>query len=352
MRAGEADAADAGHRADGAQQVGEQRAQLRVGVAVVAGAQLEVAAVAVHVLAEQRDLGDALAGELLHLGDDVAERTADLGAADAGTMQKAHELSQPIWMVTQALYEVSRRAGSADGNSAWSSRTASSRISVTGAVRGACCSSSAARCTLCVPSTTSTSTAPRSRTRSRSFWARHPATTIWRPSLQLLPRLQVAEVAVELVVGVLADAAGVEHDDVGVGLVVDRRPARRPRAARRCARNRVRSSGTRRCARRSCGSRLTQATGSGRTASRQPPARRLRPGDGGTAGEDGWSPSRSAQDSMSTSIGASSASVKPSTLVAEAGFLRTRSEISIMISGLSVRKFFAFSRPWPSCSPS
>ena len=34
----------------------------------------------------------------------------------AGTMQKAHVLSQPIWIVTQALYDVVRRAGSADGN--------------------------------------------------------------------------------------------------------------------------------------------------------------------------------------------------------------------------------------------
>jgi hypothetical protein len=50
----------------------------------------------------------------------------------AGTMQNAHELSQPIWIVTHALYDVSRRAGSADGNSAWSSMTASSRISVIG----------------------------------------------------------------------------------------------------------------------------------------------------------------------------------------------------------------------------
>jgi hypothetical protein len=33
----------------------------------------------------------------------------------------------------------------------------------------------------------------------------------------LLERLQVPEVAVQLVVGVLADAAGVEHDDVGIG---------------------------------------------------------------------------------------------------------------------------------------
>ena len=39
----------------------------------------------------------------------------------AGTMQNAQLLSQPIWIVTQALYDVSRTAGSADGNSAWSS---------------------------------------------------------------------------------------------------------------------------------------------------------------------------------------------------------------------------------------
>ena len=50
----------------------------------------------------------------------------------AGTMQNAQLLSQPIWIVTQALYDVSRRAGSADGNIAWSSMTASARISVIG----------------------------------------------------------------------------------------------------------------------------------------------------------------------------------------------------------------------------
>ena len=38
----------------------------------------------------------------------------------------------------------------------------------------------------------------------------------------LLPRLQPTERAVQLVVGVLADAAGVEHHDIGVGLVGDR----------------------------------------------------------------------------------------------------------------------------------
>ena len=57
----------------------------------------------------------------------------------AGTMQNAQLLSQPIWIVTQALYDVVRRAGSADGNIAWSSTTAASRISVIGPVRRASC---------------------------------------------------------------------------------------------------------------------------------------------------------------------------------------------------------------------
>ena len=54
--------------------------------------------------------------------------------------------------------------------------------------------------------------------RSRSFWARQPLTMISRSGRASFLRLQVAELAVELVVGVLPDAAGVEHDDVGVVL--------------------------------------------------------------------------------------------------------------------------------------
>ena len=33
-------------------------------------------------------------------------------------------------------------------------------------------------------------------------------------------------------------------------------------------------------------------------------------------------------------------------------WVRIRSSISTMISGFSVRNALAFSRPWPSCSPS
>ena len=99
----------------------------------------------------------------------------------AGTMQKAHELSQPIWIVTQALKLLSRRTGKALGNSAWSSMTASSKISVTGPLVRAPSINAPARCTLWVPSTTSTHGA-RLRTSSRSFWAMQPATTSWRSS--------------------------------------------------------------------------------------------------------------------------------------------------------------------------
>ena len=66
-----------------------------------------------------------------------------------------------------------------------------------------------------------TSTCPaRSATRSWSFCARQPGHDDLAAVLVALPRLQVSEVAVELVVGVLADAAGVEDDHVGVGLGV------------------------------------------------------------------------------------------------------------------------------------
>ncbi len=69
-----------------------------------------------------------------------------------GTMQKAHELSQPIWIVTQARWSTSRRAGSADGYA-----SCSSRISTTGSPERAASARSAGACArLWVPNTTST----------------------------------------------------------------------------------------------------------------------------------------------------------------------------------------------------
>ena len=102
----------------------------------------------------------------------------------AGTMQNAQLLSQPIWIVTHPAHGTSRRTGSADGNVSRSSATVSSRIStIERPAASASCRSAAARCTLWVPSTTSTCGAL-AVTVSRSFWARHPATAICIPGLR------------------------------------------------------------------------------------------------------------------------------------------------------------------------
>ena len=74
---------------------------------------------------------------------------------------------------------------------------------------------------LCVPKTTSTQGA-RSTIACRSFWARQPPTAICMPGVAFLVGQQIAEAAVEPVVGVLPDGAGVEHHDVR--LRVRRRP--------------------------------------------------------------------------------------------------------------------------------
>ena len=67
-----------------------------------------------------------------------------------------------------------------------------------------------------------------------------------------LERLQVAEGAVQLVVGVLPDAAGVEDDDVRVLGTLGLGQPVGLEEARRCATSRARSSGTRRCGWRRC----------------------------------------------------------------------------------------------------
>ena len=165
-------------------------------------------------------------------------------------MQKVHELSQPIWMVTHAeCVDVApgrqrRRVGVVLLEDL-DDRPLDARAR----------SSSAAAWAQVVGAEHDVDVAGAARTiSSRSFWARHPPTAICRPGRSCLQRLEPAEVAVELVVGVLPDAAGVEHDDVGGRRGRRWAPCPRPRAARRCARSRARSSGTRRCARRSGGS--------------------------------------------------------------------------------------------------
>ena len=144
---------------------------------------------------------------------------------------------------------------------AWSSITASSRISTSGRWCDRRLRTGRRRGARCGYPSRHRRDGPCLRTRSRSFWARQPETTIWRPSWRPSRHLQMAEVAVQLVVGVLPDAAGVEHDHVGVVLRVGAGPDHPPRAARRCVPSRARSSGTRRCARRSCEAHRPAAMG-------------------------------------------------------------------------------------------
>ena len=67
-----------------------------------AGGECRVAAVAVHVLAKQRDLGDAVGGEAATSATICSNRRLISGPRTAGTMQNAQLLSQPIWIVTHA----------------------------------------------------------------------------------------------------------------------------------------------------------------------------------------------------------------------------------------------------------
>ena len=183
----------------------------------------------------------------------------------AGTMQNAHELSQPIWIVTQALYDVSRRAGSAlrEQRLVVEHRLVEDlgdRPGGAGLVDQLGGAMDVVRAEHDVDPR-------RPLAHDVAVLLRQAAGDDDLPTVALgLPALQPAEVAVQPVVGVLPDAAGVDHDHVGVGLIDGRRPGRRRRAARRCARSRARSSGTRRCARRSCGLTSAQATAPGRPA--------------------------------------------------------------------------------------
>ncbi len=98
-------------------------------------------------------------------------------------MQKAHELSQPVWMVTHAAYGRSRAAPSAAAccsPAVSADAVGASVTSTTGPVSAALRSRAGALAALWVPKTTSTWGA-RARMASPSSWARHPPTAICMP---------------------------------------------------------------------------------------------------------------------------------------------------------------------------
>ena len=199
VRAGEAHPLEALDLAAGAQQLAE-------GQPVA-----ELDAVGVDVLPEQGHLDDALGDEGLHLGEDVAGAAVHLLAAQAG-----HDAERAGVVAADRDRHPARCRRSRGGSAAWRGRPRGSRGSrPRRAGCGAARSSRAGRePMLWVPKTTSTHGA-RSTMVPRSFWAMQPPTAICIPGFSVLDRPQLAEVAVELVVGVLAHGAGVEDDDVG-----------------------------------------------------------------------------------------------------------------------------------------
>ena len=171
----------------------------------------ELDAVGVDVLAEQRHLDDALRDERLDLGEDLAGAAVLLLAAQA-----RHDAERARVVAADGDRDPARCRRSRDGSAGSTGRPRGSRGS---RPRRACCgaarSSRAGRePMLWVPKTTSTHGA-RWTMVPRSFWAMQPPTAICMLGVLLLRRAQLAEVAVELVVGVLAHRARVEHDDVG-----------------------------------------------------------------------------------------------------------------------------------------
>ena len=129
-------------------------------------------------------------------------------------MQNAHELSQPIWIVTHALWPCSRFAGSAEGNAAASSAAVASSTSTIGPLAGELDQIGGAMHVVGAEHHVD----PR-RLRADALGlvlGEASAHDDLHAGATVFDRLEHAEVAVELVVGVLPDAAAVEHHDVGV----------------------------------------------------------------------------------------------------------------------------------------
>ena len=241
----ELDALDARRVVDAGEQIGQPFAPA---VAVVV-------LVAVDRLAEQRDLLAALGGELADLGGDVFGRPALLRAAHARHDAVGAELvaadhdadvrlerRRPHRRIAQrivALEAALRPRAATPPCGRGSARAAARRSACTSAISSGSCASWP------VPQMMSTCGA-RLADQLLVLLGHAAEDADDLVGMALLVAAQPAEGAVDLVLGVLADAAGVEEDHVGVGR--RRASARSPAGAgcRRPARCRARSSGSRR----------------------------------------------------------------------------------------------------------
>ncbi len=216
MRTRVADSSDAVEGCDLAKQVGEQRPDPHV-LAGLPGRQGEVAPVAVHVLPQQGHLGDAVGSQRRHLCGDLAGGAADLGTAhgrnDAeGTRVVAADLDRdppgPRHLASGRQRARERRTVFGDGLvEHLDHRTVLTRL---GQQRGGPVDVVGAEDDIDVRGSLGDEVAV--------LLGQAAADHDLEIRVGVLARLQVPEGAVELVVGVLADAAGVEDDDVGLGI--------------------------------------------------------------------------------------------------------------------------------------
>ena len=181
-----------------------------------AGGQRQVAAVGVDVLAEQRDLDDAVGGQPADLVDEIVERTADLD-----TPHRRHDAERAA-VVAADLDRDPRRVALPRGGPAAPTGTVRgrrppppSRISVTRSV-GAGFVQQLGRPVHVVGAEHDVDVRRPPADRVTVLLGQAAADHDLEVGAGRFERLEVAERAVELVVGVLADAAGVEHDHVGL----------------------------------------------------------------------------------------------------------------------------------------
>ncbi len=208
VRRGVAEPTDPLDRVDRAQQVGELRAPL-------AGA--EVPAVGVHVLAQQRQLGHAVAGEVGDLGDDVAHPPADLGAAHRGhDAERAAVVTADLDRDPGAVVDL---PPSGQGRRVGLVLIEDLDDRDTGAV-GLCEERRGVRQVVGAEHDVHV-TGPLDD-EIPVLLGQAPSDRDLQVRAGVLQGLEVPERPVELVVGVLADAAGVEDDHIGRSEIVGR----------------------------------------------------------------------------------------------------------------------------------
>ena len=179
-------------------------------------------------------------------------RSASLPRSD-GTMQNVQVLLQPTEIDTQPRRRSRAWPAASTGTPRAPRGSPPGPRRCAGPARAA---SAASRCCGCRTRRPPTAPGAGSRRGPSAPGSRRPRSAC---RVGVLDRRQVAEVAVQLVVGVLPDRAGVEDDHVGVGAVGGALGSPPARAARTAARSRARSSGSRRCGPGRCAARSAAA---------------------------------------------------------------------------------------------